>query len=383
MATLIVVEDLAAPASFGRGGLGMYVLQWLHGFARLGHRVLFLEFLEKDPGNAGAAAARYFGEVVSAWWHPEQCALLVEGSLEALYGLDARQVARVASAADALVTLAARYRRAPYPLIDRVRPRIFIEQDPGYTHLWAAGGDPADIYGEHDLYFTVGGNVGSPRCPLPTLGIRWRPTWNPVVLDWWPPARPVTRDRFTTVADWRSYGYLEFEGQLLGPKAEEFGKFLDLPALAGEAVEIALGIDQDDPDLDLLRRHGWCVESPEAVATPARYRDYVAGSVGEFSCVKGGYAGTRCGWFSDRSACYLAAGRPVVLQATGFADLLPTGKGLFSVATAGEAAEEIKAVRRDYALHSEAARSIAREYLDSDRVIGALLKEAGIGGTPR
>src|SRR5207248_2450995 len=145
MATLILVEDLAAPASFGRGGHGMYVFQWLHAFERLGHRVLFLEFLEKDPGQAGAAAARYFGEAVEAWWQPRQSALLVEKSLESLSGLDAGQVARVAAEADAVVTLAARYRRDPYPLIDRVRPRVLVEQDPGYTHLWAAGGDPADV----------------------------------------------------------------------------------------------------------------------------------------------------------------------------------------------------------------------------------------------
>ena len=170
---------------------------------------------------------------------------------------------------------------------------------------------------------------------------------------------------------------------MLGPKAEEFRKFLDLPALTGEAVEIALSIDPSDPDLDLLRGHGWRVESPDVVTTPELYRDYVAGSAGEFSCVKGGYRGTYCGWFSDRSACYLAAGRPVVLQATGFADLLPTGKGLFSVHSAAEAAEAIRAIRRDYGLHSEAARTIAREHLDSDRVIGALLREAGIGGTLR
>ncbi|HKB41313.1 MAG TPA: hypothetical protein VKD72_33115 [Gemmataceae bacterium] len=383
MATFIVVEDLVAPASLGRGGLAVYLLQWLHGLERLGHRVFFLEFLKEDPGAARESLVRYLGKVITAWWHPEQCALLVEGSLASLYGPSAARVAGIAAEADAVITLAAHYRRSGYPLIERVRPRILVEQDPGYTHLWAAGGDPADVYGEHDLYFTVGGNVGSSRCALPTLGICWHPTWNPVVLDWWSPARPVTRDRFTTVADWRGYGYLEYEGQILGPKAEEFRKFINLPVLAGEEIEIALNIDPDDPDLRLLRDRGWRVESPDVAATPAGYRDYVAGSASEFSCVKGGYSGTRCGWFSDRSACYLAAGRPVVLQATGFADLLPTGRGLFSVRTAEEAAEAIRAVRRDYTLHSEAARSIAREYLDSDRVIGALLKVAGLGGTPR
>jgi len=380
MATLIVVEDLAAPASLGRGGHSMYVMQWLQGFERLGHRVIFLEFLKEDPGEARAAVVRYFGETVAAWWRTDRSALLIEPSLESLYGLQADDVARLAREAAAVVSLAAHYRRKPFPLVGAIRPRILIEQDPGYTHLWAAGGDPTDIYGVQDLYFTVGGNIGSPRCSLPTLGIRWRPTWNPVILDWWAPARPVTRDRFTTAADWRSYGYLEFEGQVLGPKAEEFRKFIELPSLAGEPLEIALNIDRDDPDAALLHEHGWRLEPPSVISTPALYRDYVAGSAGEFSCVKGGYAGTRCGWFSDRSACYLAAGRPVVLQATGFADLLPTGKGLFSVASAAEAAEAIRAIRRDYALHSKAARSIAREHFDSHKVIGDILRQAELGG---
>ncbi|HEY7310218.1 MAG TPA: glycosyltransferase [Gemmataceae bacterium] len=377
MATLIVVEDLAAPASVGRGGLVMYPLQWLHGLERLGHRVVFIEFLRERPG---AAVVRYFRATVERWWRPEQSALLLESPLESLYGLGIAEVGKIAGEAAALITLAAHYRRDPYPLLGRIRPRILIEQDPGYTHLWAKGGDAADVYGEHDLYYTVGGNIGSSRCSLPTLGICWRPIRNPVLLDWWSPPGPIARDRFTTVADWRSYGYLEHDGAVLGPKAEEFRKFLDLPLLTGEPFEIVLNIDPQDPDLALLQSRGWKIEKPEVVCTPEDYRDYVAGSLGEFSCVKGGYAGTRCGWFSDRSACYLAAGRPVVLQSTGFEDLLPTGEGLFAVKTPAEAAEAIRAVRRDYALHSRAAQAIAREHLDADKIARGLLAEAGIGG---
>jgi hypothetical protein len=379
MATLIVVEDLAAPASLGRGGHAMYVMQWLHGFARLGHRVVFVEFLKDDPGPSTEAVVSYFRDVISTWWRPEHSALLIEPTLESLYGLSAPQVDQFADEAAAVISLAAHYRREPFPLVEHIRPRILIEQDPGYTHLWADGGDPADIFGEHDLYFTVGGNIGTPRCSLPTLGLRWRPTWNPVVLDWWSTNREVTRDRFTTAADWRSYGYLEFEGQTLGPKAEEFRKFLHLPALAGECIEIALQIEDGDPDLELLCTHGWRIENPTLVATPEKYREYIAGSAGEFSCVKGGYAGTRGGWFSDRSACYLAAGRPVVLQATGFSDRLPTGHGLFSVSTPQEAAEAIRCIRRDYPLHSKAARDIAREHFDSDHVVAGILQAAEIG----
>jgi hypothetical protein len=380
MATLIVVSDLAEPASVGRGGLSMYLLQWLHGLERLGHRVLFVEFLKADPGETRGATVRYFDDTVARWWRRDASALILTSSGKSLSGVTAGEVARAAREAGAVVTVAAPYRRGPYPLIEDVRPRILVEQDPGYTHLWAAGGDPADIFGEHDVYFTVGGNVGRPGCSLPTLGIRWRSIWNPVVLDWWGPGRPVKRPRFTTVADWRGYGYLEFEGRLLGPKAEEFRKFIGLPGLIDGPVEIALNIDPEDPDLAALRDHGWKVENPEAVADPARYRAYIEGSLGEFSCAKGGYVGTNCGWFSDRSACYLAAGRPVVLQATGFEDLLPTGRGLFAVTTPGEAAETIRAVQRDYALHSARAREIAREHFDSAKVVAGLLSEAGIGG---
>ena len=379
MAVLIVLSDLAGPAVIRRGGHAMYLLQWLHGFERLGHRVLFLEYLAEHPGDATPDLVGYFRETMADWWHPEQSALLVEPTVESLAGLDTGQVARWAAEADAVVTLAAPYRRDPYPLLERVRPRILIETDPAVTHLWAAeGGDPADIFGRHDLYFTVGGNVGTPRCGVPTLGLDWRPIWNPVVLDWWAGDRPLARDRFTTVADWRGFGYLEYEGRILGPKSREFNKFIELPRLAGEPLELALTIDPADPSVASLTAAGWRLESADVAASPARYRDYVAGSLGEFSCTKGGYAGTRCGWFSDRSECYLATRRPVVLQATGFEDLLPTGAGLFAVRTPEEAAEAIRRVRRDYAAHSAAARALAREHFDSDKLLGRLLAEAGI-----
>jgi hypothetical protein len=380
VAHLIVVGDLAGPGTSGRGGHCMYLFQWLHGLERLGHRVFFIEFLHDDEEEPGEFAARYFADTVAQWWHPEQAVLARARSARSLYGPSLKEVSRIAAEADAVIELAAHYCGGLPPVLENIRPRVLVEQDPGYTHLWAVERDPAWIYGEYDLYYTVGGNIGSPRCAVPTHGRDWRPIWNPVILDWWPPAGDPVRDRFTTVADWRSYGYLEFGNQMLGPKAEEFVKFIRLPGLSGETLEIALVIDPEDPDLADLRTHGWRVEDPLIVADPARYHRYVSGSAGEFSCAKGGYAGTRCGWFSDRSACYLAAGRPVVLQATGFEDRLPTGKGLFAFTTIDEAAEALLTVRRDYALHSAAARAIARDYLDSDRVLGGLLAEIGVGG---
>jgi hypothetical protein len=385
VATVIVLGQLAEPASLGRGGHTMWVLQVLHGLARSGHRVVFVEFVPRDPGPSRGAMVSFFEETVAEGWRPDAAALLVEPTLESLAGLDRTAVAAAAGEAAALITLAAHYRRAPYPLVDRVRPRVLFEQDPGFTHLWAAAGTPENIYGEHDLYFTVGANIGTARCRLPTLGLPWRPLWNPVVLDWWLPDAPVTRDAFTTLCDWRSQGfdYLAFEGRLLGPKAEEFRAFLDLPARTGEAFEMVSTLDAADPDRELLERRGWRVRSPRVTWSAAQYHAFVQGSAAEFSAVKGAYAGTRSGWFSDRSACYLAAGRPVVLQATGFEDHLPTGCGLFAVTTVEEAAEAVREIRADRERHARAARAIAVEHLDADAVLGRLLAEIGVGRPAR
>src|SRR5260370_30006356 len=154
MAVLIVVSDLAEPASVGRGGLSMYVLQWLHGLKRLGHQVVFLEFLKKDPPTDHLVG--YFRDTVAAWWHLRAAALIVAPSGRSLAGLASGEVASIAGEAEAVITVAAPYRRDPYPFLEQIRPRILIEQDPGYTHLWAMGGDPAEIFGVHDFYFTVG-----------------------------------------------------------------------------------------------------------------------------------------------------------------------------------------------------------------------------------
>lgn len=376
MARLVVVEDLAGSAVVGRGGHAFHVLHFLEGFRRLGHDVLFVEFLAEEP-SPGAVA--YFEDVISGWWNPRRGALL-GGSAERSYaGASVAEVAGFAASADAVVDLAAHYRPDPWPLLSSIRPRILVEQDPGYTHLWAADGDPGHVFGEHDVHFTVGLNVGGPRSAIPTSDIAWRPLPPPVIVDWWGSDGSVRADRFTTVGAWRDYGYLEWEGGLLGPKVEEWEKFIDLPQRAGEPLELTLAIDPEDPDRERLLAHGWRLEDPSRVATPQRYRDYVTGSLGEFSCAKGGYVGTRSGWFSDRTASYLAAGRPAVVQATGFEDVLPTGEGLFAVRDVDEAVAAMREVRRDYERHSHAAREIARAHLDAETICARLLDQARVG----
>lgn len=377
MAKLIVVEDLAHPAVAGWGGIAMHVLSYLEGFRRLGHEVLFVEFLEEAPEPA---ALEYWDRVIDGWWSREQAALLIEPGLRSVSGLDADGVRAFADRAEALITVSAHYRDEPWPLIGDVRPRILIDADPGYTHLWAAAeDDPADIYGEHDVHFTVGLKIGAPDCGVPTLGLQWHPAPPPVVLDWWPVRGTTGRDRFTTIGVWRDYGgYLEFGDEILGPKVEEFHRFMSLPTLAGEPLELALVIDEEDPDMPLLQASGWLLEDPGIVSTPESFIEYVSDSAGEFTCANGGYVGTRCGWFPQRSASYLAAGRPVVLQATGFEDVLPTGRGLFAVSTVEEAASAIQTIRADYDQHRAAARAIARDHLEAGAVLSRVLETAGI-----
>jgi hypothetical protein len=374
VATLIVVEDLAGRSVRGRGGHALYVLQTVRGLARLGHRVVFVECLDEE---GDAEAIESFASLMARWWRLDASALLTRDG-RVLAGMADDELDDAARSANAIITLAAHYRREPWPRLERVRPRILIEQDPGYSHLWAEGGDPRDIFGEHDVYFTVGANVGSARCRLPTFGIQWHPYFNPVELELWSTRDDGADGAFRSVAGLRDYGWLEFEGKTLGPKIEELQAFAALPELTGEHVEIVSDLDEDDPDRAPLEARGWRFRPPVDVADPESFRAFVLESAGEFSVAKGGYVGTRCGWFSDRSACFLAAGRPVVLQATGFEDVLPTGCGLFAVRDVEQAAAAIREIRAEPQVHAAAARRIAREHFDANRVLPAMLATAGV-----
>jgi hypothetical protein len=379
MAKLIVKGgDLVWAGTPGRGGHIMFILQWLEGLRRLGHEVLYY-----DRADGSVESTRLFAATIERWWEPTLSAAVLPSG-DAAYGLSAKEVERFGRNAAAVISLGCTFRTEPEPWLAKVHPRVLIELDPGFAHVWASSRSSTEIFGSHDIYFTVGANVGTPRCPLPTFGIEWRPIWNPVIIDWWDPKRPTTLDRFTTVAGWWNNAGHEFEGQIWGPKAEEFRKFVTLPKLVGEPLEIALEIDDGDPkdvnsEMTYLENHGWKVESPRLVVPdPVGYCDYLHASAGEFSCAKRLYVGTRCGWFSDRSECYLAAGRPVVVQVTGFADVLPTGEGLFSVSTVDEAAEAIYAITSRYEHHAAAARDLAIEHFDSRRVLPNLLKAIGL-----
>jgi hypothetical protein len=358
----------------GRGGQIMIALQWLHGLRLLGHEVLYYDRVSDRP-----EAAALFGQIMEHWWD-SRLAAAIRPTGESAFGLSVADIETFARDAAGIITLGCQFSADPDPWLASVRPRVLIDQDPGFSQLWAMEASSIEeVLGRHDLYFTVGANIGTPRSLLPTLGIDWRPIWNPVVTEWWKPEAPRRHDRFTTIAGLWLNGYQPFEGVMWGPKAEELRRFLRLPMLAGEPVEIALESGSGDELVGELAQNGWRLESAEAVAsTPESYREYIAGSAGEFSCTKGLYVGSRSGWFSDRSACFLAAGRPVVIQDTGIQEVLPTGAGLFPVATVEEAADAIRRIRMDYERQSTIARQIALDHFDACRVLPPLLEAMGV-----
>jgi hypothetical protein len=303
-------------------------------------------------------------------------AFLLEGEGSGYVGRSHREVEELAIGVDVLINFSGRLQFAN--ILAAVRRKLYVDLDPGYTQIWQEQyGVNMHLRG-HDRYATVGLNLGKPNCPLPTCGFRWDTTLPPVVLSEWETALPPG-EAYSTVADWRGFRPIEWQGVWYGQKSDEFLRLVELPRRVSVPLEICLLIHPEEPDRDRLEQHGWRLTSPRLyAATPEIYRDYLFSARGEFTVVKPGYAIGCSGWFSDRSATYLATGRPVIVQDTGIGQYLPTGAGLLTFTDLKSAVAAIEQVERDYAYHAAAARALAREYLDSDRVLSRLLQIAGV-----
>lgn len=330
------------------------MLQYALGLERLGHEVFVVQPIEDESPQTGA----YFDRIVSAF--RLRAALRRRG-----------QPCPFVSGAEVLINISGMLRDLEF---ESIPIRVYLDLDPVFNQLWHLQGIDAGLDG-HTHYATVGVRV-------PGCGLEWTPTLPPVVLERWPPAGDIEHDALTTVGNWRSYGPIEHDGVRYGQRAHSLRRFLDLPQRSGRRFELALDIHPGETrDLQALAQHGWHLLDPHTVAgTPSAYSDFLRGSWAELGVAKEGYVVSQCGWFSDRSACYLASGRPVLAQDTGFSDRLPTGAGLFAFGTTDDAVASIDALQRDYGRHARAARAIAEEFLDSDRVLRRLLEE--VGATP-
>jgi hypothetical protein len=361
-----------------QGGSVWVRMSWAEGLRALGFDVVFVEEIDEETCvdeaggrssfEASANAAAF--DAVMAEFGFAGSAALVESRSGRVRGLAREDLLARTADAVLLVNLGGHLRWAP--LRDRMRRAAYVDLDPGYTQIWAAEGRDLGLHG-HDLHFTVGANVGTARCPLPTGGLAWRPIRQPVVLDRWPVANGGF-SRFTTVASWRgAFGPLRFAGRTLGPKAHEFRRLADVPGRTGLPFAAALDIHPaDGADRLRLREGGWNLVEPDTVSSPAGFARFVRESGGELSPAQAVYVHTRTGWFSDRTVRYLASGRPALVQDTGFD--LPVGEGLLTFSTPQEAGARAQAIVADYDRHAAAARRIAEEHFAHDVALAPLLE---------
>jgi hypothetical protein len=384
---VVVVLGIMGQSPFA--GVGWQVLHYLEGFRRLGYDVYYVEDTGEWPYDPernmisadGRCAAAHIERLMGWCGLADRWAYRAAAEGGRVYGLDEDALARVVGRARTLVNVTGA--TVLYGDYLKIPARLYVETDPVQNQVEVAEGRDVTIerLGSHTHRFTFGENLGTPACDVPVERFTYRPTRQPVVLDWW--RRPEAlgaagRLRFTTVASWRQRGKdVQWNGHVYAwSKHAQFLRFLDLPARAPTAcLELALA-GADGHAVTLLQSRGWAVRDAVALSRDILpYRDHVWGSDAEFTVAKDQYVLPRSGWFSDRSACYLAAGKPVVTQDTGFGRVLPTGRGLLAFTTADDALAAIEAVASDYAGHARAAREIAAEYFAADRVLARIVAE--------
>jgi hypothetical protein len=371
-------------------GMAWEALHYIEGLRRLGHDVYYVEDTnawpydpELDSSSPNCAYAVSYIAKVMAWaGFSDRWAYRAADPDGSIYGLSEADFHLLFNDADALINWGGSTVLRDEHL--RVPVRAFLETDPGGGDILAATGDPEAIalLTAHTHFFSWAENLGSPDCRLPTTGpVAYQPTHMPVVLDWFPPteARPrrdnPTGLRFTTIANWYQPGKVEWQGEVYAwSKHPQFLRYLELPRCLGQPIELALG-SVDDEALQLLGSRGWrVVDAAPFGADILPFRQYIFDSDAEFTVAKDVYVRLRTGWFSDRSAYYLAAGKPVVTQDTGFGSFLPTGEGLFSFNTMDDVLDAFARIRSDYPRHSQAARAIAEEHFRAEPVLAKLVE---------
>lgn len=350
-------------------------VQYATGLIQLGIEAYWIDLFscKRDRSQVSYLVDKFFRVADGYGLGDKSLAILNKG--ERFFGISENDLVEIAEAADLIICLAGS--SVPRGILSKVKRRLYLDLDPGFTQIWAQQWDMG--FDEFNFFLTTGLSVGEPDFPLSLAGVKWIKTRPPIVLDFWPPVIDSTAEKFTTVAQWREEEAW-YRGEYYGPKCEEFRKFISLPRLTDQKFELALLIDPSEKDdLSLLTDNGWIIVDPTVCAKDiASFQDYVRCSRAEFSVAKNGYVKSRSGWFSERPAEYLASGKPVLLQDTGFSKFLPTGKGLLSFTTLHEALDGIERINNDYINHCTAARRIAEEYFDSKKVLTQLLKNVGL-----
>jgi hypothetical protein len=360
------------------GGMSFHHLQYLVGFKRLGHHVTYFEnagwpnsaydpstdMMTSDP-TYGLA---YLQDLLRPHGLEGDWCYQAEDRTE--HGMPRAQLAQRIRECDVYFNL------SNINWIDELhecRRRVLLDTDPVFTQIGGHGiGGPFERY---HVLFTYGENVHEPGCTMPTAGKTWLPTRQPVVPELWPVTRGDPAAPITSVMNWSAYGAYEFEGQTYGQKDVEFAPYVTLPRDTARAMEMAVGATLEVAQF--LAAGGWrIVPGRRVTRDTGAYQRFITGSKAEFGIAKHGYASTQCGWFSDRSTGYLASGRPVVVQDTGFSRFLPCGTGLLAFRTRDEALAMLTRLDEDYDGHCAAARRIVEEHFHADRVLGDMLSKS-------
>jgi hypothetical protein len=380
---------VGAVASDPYAGMAWMHMQIVVGLRRLGHDAYYFETTSAWPYDPvrqtlvcdSDYAVPYLGRVAERFGLGERWAYRRSYSDKAWLGLPREKAEALLASADAVLSVAGATRFAEEDL--KVGRLVYFGTDPGPHEIGIAQGDPAvsSLIEEHDDVVSYGENIGTPESPLPPLPRLRARTRQAVLLDRWQSEAP-SKPEFTTVGNYRQNGRdIEFRGELYRwSKHHEFLKFIDVPERVAEPIELATGLaNLEDGDRETLQSHGWrLTDAHPFTVDPFEYQAYVRASRGEFTVAKDLNVRLRTGWFSERSACYLGAGRPVITQDTGFGSRVPTGEGLFAFNTVEEALAAFDAVSTDYERHSRAAQAIAEEYFRAETVLAKLVHDLAL-----
>jgi hypothetical protein len=367
------------------GGQAWHALNYVHGLAALGHDVYYIEDSGdtsmcygpdmRRPTNDATYGLRFAANAFSRLGLGDRWAYY-DAHTNEWKGARASDARGLCKSADLMLHVSAFHSLRDW--LERIPIRVMIDTDPGFTQIRNLT-DP--LFHQrcegHTAFFSFGENFGKQCCAIPRDGFPWRPTRQPMSLAAWP-YTPGPRDgRYTTVMQWQSWqAPWEYKGLRLATKAESFRQFINLPARLGPIFEIAVRSRWTSPHA-MLRQAGWGIADIDGISRdPWTYRAFIQGSKAEFGIAKAGYVETRCGWFSERSAAYLASGRPVLHQDTGFPDWLPCGKGVFAFRSPDEVIDAVSRIDADYDAHCRAARELAVDYFSTDRVLPLLIDAA-------
>jgi hypothetical protein len=365
-----------------------HAMAYAVGLQQLGHEVYLMEQVGSnrciDAKNQPVpfqqwSGLQHFERVAKAYgvW-PRACLIYKQG--EASHGMTFPDAVKIAKECDLLITRSGQIHKAP-EIFENAKCRAYFDGNPGKTQFLFhdQGENFEESLHRYDSLFTLGLNIGTEHCPISVGAKQWHTNMRPIVLSMWPSRIDSNSQRFTTISSWNGRTSFEWQGQNAGEKSDNWLNFLHLPKHVNQELEIALKMDSDNPESDQARfsEQGWHLSNPEKFSTFDDYKNYIGQSRAEFSVAHNRYVTFKTGWFSDRSAVYLASGKPVLVQATGIEDHLPTGKGLLTYTTFDEAAAGIDAINCDYLNHCHAARDIAEAYFDANKVLPKILKQIG------